>query len=327
MKHYYTNSQFENFCKTAFGDFENAGADNIQVMCPFCKRHKGGKYHKRKLAIHLQTHALHCWVCDYSSKNLYHVLDKFFPSYLNEYIEIFGENISITPSEERNTVVQLPKDFVLLAMPGNRLTEEQEHKIYTAKKYLKKRGIQSEHELWYWKFGISLEGKFKNRIIVPSFNEQGTLNYYTARAVFENIAPKYENPSCLREAIIFNEININWEKELFLVEGVFDLFKCGTNTVPLLGKNLTGDSVLFEKIVINKTPVTVALDPDAKRNILAIGQRLMEFDIDVRILDLTDSGYKDIGEMSKEKFISVSEHAKVLNRETYLRERISGLLL
>ena len=57
----------------------------------------------------------------------------------------------------------------------------------------------------------------------------------------------------------------------------------------------------FNKIVENKTPVVLALDPDMKAKTMSLAKRLHEFDIQVRILK-TD-GFEDVGAMSKRQFL------------------------
>ena len=46
---------------------------------------------------------------------------------------------------------------------------------------------------------------------------------------------KYLNPITSKEDIIFNEDKIDWNKNLFLVEGVFDSLFI-PNSIPMLGK-------------------------------------------------------------------------------------------
>ena len=62
--------------------------------------------------------------------------------------------------------------------------------------------------------------------------------------------------------IIFNELNIDWSKELTIVEGPLDLIKTNDNATCLLGSSLTEDMLLFQKIVANKTNIKLALDSD-----------------------------------------------------------------
>ena len=49
---------------------------------------------------------------------------------------------------------------------------------------------------------------------MPSFDEEGNLNYFTARAINPKIKPKYVNPPVKREEIIFNEMSVLERKKI-----------------------------------------------------------------------------------------------------------------
>jgi hypothetical protein len=56
---------------------------------------------------------------------------------------------------------------------------------------------------------------------------------------------KYKNPAVPKDEIIFNEGSIDWEKDIYLCEGVFDSFFL-TNPIVMLGKKMS--KLLFETI-------------------------------------------------------------------------------
>ena len=76
-----------------------------------------------------------------------------------------------------------------------------------------------------------------SRIIIPSFNEYGELNYWTGRFTKLKHRQKYYNPIIERKDIIFNEEHIQWDADITLVEGPFDHIVV-PNSIPLLGKAL-----------------------------------------------------------------------------------------
>ena len=116
--------------------------------------------------------------------------------------------------------------------------------------------------------------------------------------------------------IIFNELLIDWEREVTLVEGVFDAIVAGENSIPLLGSTLREDSKLFMKIVNNDTPVLLVLDADAQKKAMRLVKALLAYDIEVRMMDT--SGYKDIGEMPRDVFQQRKEKAPFIDSDTYL---------
>ena len=73
---------------------------------------------------------------------------------------------------------------------------------------------------------------------------------------------------------------------------------------------------MFEKIVINKTPVILCMDADAQKKQHNIAKLLYSHDIDVRTIEL--SGRKDIGEMTKDEVIQAKESSKPWNPESRL---------
>ena len=127
---------------------------------------------------------------------------------------------------------------------------------------------------------------------------------------------RYVNPKVERHGIVFNELDIDWDQPLTICEGPFDLVNAGPNSTCLLGSTLTQGHRLFEKIVINKTPVILCMDSDAQKKQHNIAKLLYSHDIDVRTIEL--SGRKDIGEMTKDEVIQAKESSKPWNPESRL---------
>jgi hypothetical protein len=299
------------FLRTVFGtvsDPKGAG-QNASINCPACKKQK-------KLAIHLLTDVCHCWVCGLGTK-LISLLMKYHPSYVHEYITRFAGKQVFFIDEKIKFDVVLPENFKLLATNIN----NDDFVCNKAIDYLKKRGLKNR-DLWFFKFGVSSDQNIKDRVVMPSFDCDGKLNFYTARAITNNFR-KYMNCDAEKKSIIFNEINIDWSKELTLVEGPFDLTKCDENATCLLGSSLSEDSKLFYKIYQNKTPIVLALDNDmVDKSWQRIAKLLNSYDINVKILQL--GNYKDVGEMSKEEFLFAKLNAKEWSRDSALLQKIKS---
>jgi hypothetical protein len=75
---------------------------------------------------------------------------------------------------------------------------------------------------------------------------------------------KYLNPPVSKN-VVFNELFVDWDEPVILVEGLFDAIVAGQNAIPILGSTLREQSKLFQAIVINDSPVYLALDEDAKK--------------------------------------------------------------
>lgn len=319
----FTASQSIAFIEKAFGEGKPSnGGLNISVLCPKCVASKPFGYNKKKLVIRTDNFLSHCWVCGTKSKNLLPWLKASNSSHIHEYITTFLQAEQLTDEEVSNETPQivLPLGFRLLAVSND-------YEALQARRYLaKERGLGSVKDLWYWKFGITSESPdCYGRIIMPSFNSLGELNYWTARKYKRTIkGPKYHNPEVSRETIIFNEINIDWTKPLTIVEGPMDLVKCNSNATCLLGSILTPEYALFQQIVEHQTPVVLALDNDAKAKALQIAKDLTEFDIPVTMLEVSATK-GDVGAMSKSEFSDLLTTGVKLNSTNLLLEKIKML--
>jgi DNA primase len=112
-----------------------------------------------------------------------------------------------------------------------------------------------------YNIGFCLDGDYGNRIIIPSYDEYGKLNYFIARSYLLYTKLKYKNPEVQKEIIIFNEKLINWDEKIYIVEGAFDSIFI-PNSIPMLGKFMSDH--LFDKLYDQaKGGITIVLDPDA----------------------------------------------------------------
>ena len=168
-----------------------------------------------------------------------------------------------------------------------------------------------------WRIGFCPSGEYGGRVIVPSFDDSGDLNYFMARS-YSNQFPKYKNPPASKD-FIFNELMIDWDRPVTIVEGVFDAI-IAENSIPLLGSTLSERSKIFSKIIKNCKEVYLALDSDASDKEMKIIKKLMEYGIITYKVDT--SGYEDVGEMSKEVFQKKKDEALILTEANYLYKRL-----
>ncbi len=295
-KHMVTFTEKLKFITACFGEPHVArDGENIAVKCPKCG--KGSE--KKKLSINSENGKVHCWVCGLKGNNLYYIIRKFVSNEMaKDYVIKFGiRNIHVIEDSEseEEIKIQLPSTFKLL---GTSL-RSRDPDIKDCLRYLKKRYI-SELDLWRYKIGTCVNGIGRRRIFFPSFNINQGLNYYVSRAIDEDVKPKYLNAKVNKTQIIFDEFRLDFDNQLTIVEGVFDMMKCGGNTVPILGSSLRPGYALFDKIVENNTPIVLALDNDVKDKTHKIASNLKEYAIDVKILDT--SGYDDIATMPEQVF-------------------------
>ena len=307
--------------KAAFGTLElSRDGDDVSVKCPKCAKPSSTK---KKLVIRLEDGLFHCWVCGLKGRSLAYLYKKYAPAYLDDVSKIVKSQanslFSLEDIPEEEEKITIPKGFKLL---GPLIGKAKDPDIKAALHYCKSRGL-STRDLWHYRIGTCASGRFRRRVIIPSFDEEGKLNYYSARTIDEDTGMKYINASVPKVSVVFNEINIDWKKELALVEGPFDLVKCNTNSTCLLGSHLSKDSLLFERIVVNQTPIVVALDPDAQKKSHEIAKMLASYGIAVKLADIPEN--MDVGDMTRTQFINVRESAQKWHVEDRLYNLISGI--
>jgi DNA primase len=276
---------------------------NAAFRCPDC-----GNSKKQKFVVKLDTGQYHCWVCEAKGASVAKILRKTSPEIAAKWESVTGvyqrqfiDEVVLPPK------VEMPIGFRLLAESF----ESNDPDTRACVDYVMNRGL-GLRDMWYFRLGCVRKGRLARRVIMPSFDGDGKLNYWTARSIDNVSYGKYVNPSVPRGEFIFNELNIDWRQEVTLVEGPFDLTKCDTNSTAILGSNMSRKSALFQGITRSRTPVVLALDSDMPEKQHKWAKALSEFDVSVRIMDL--NGHKDVGEMTKEQFLEAKKKAKHWNK-------------
>jgi len=242
--------------------YDNRG--QISFNCPVCDEGRN----KHNLEINYISNVYKCWSCG-DIENTHGSLGKLFDKFGNKkqkklYYILKPETVPV--KEKKYKKLKLPESFTLF---------KDSHKIYPVRRqaynYLQSRGITDEI---IEKYGIGFcdKGSHVGRIVVPSYDKKGELNYYVARSWDPHTKFKYKNPEAEKDKIIFNEKLIDWNKDIYLVEGVFDGFFL-ENSIPMLGKHMS--EMLFDKVYNNaKGNVIIALDGDAWNNAIKLYHEL-----------------------------------------------------
>lgn len=236
--------------------YESKG--QISFNCPVCAREKGldNGDGKGNLEINYYIHVYKCWACsdtDGTQGPLGKLFDRFGTKKQKKVYNL------IKPDEQK---VELKKANRLRFPEGYTTFEDSNARFIPhieSMRYLNSRGITDEIISKY-KIGYTVTGEFAYRIIVPSFDSEGQLNYFIARSWVPK-KMKYKNPTAEKDKIIFNESIIDWDKDIYLVEGVFDGFFLD-NSIPMLGKKIS--ALLFETLYLkSKSYIHIVLDGDA----------------------------------------------------------------
>tara|TARA_X000001316_G_C916863_1_gene31129 strand:- start:613 stop:1086 length:474 start_codon:yes stop_codon:yes gene_type:complete len=155
-------------------------------------------------------------------------------------------------------------------------------------------------------------------VILPTYDKEGTLNYFTARSFEKEPYVKYRNPQVSRD-IIPNEHLINWNIPIILCEGMFDAMAIKRNAIPLLGKNIQRN--LMKKIVTSMVQkIYIALDKDAMSQALKFCETLMAEGKEVYLLDLED---KDPSEMGFNNFTKLIQTTFPITYSNLLERKLA----
>ena len=183
--------------------------------------------------------------------------------------------------------------------------------------YLKKRGIGFGDIIRY-NIGYCGDGVYGNRIIIPSYNENGELNYFVGRDIYKG-GMKYKNPPVSKDVIGF-DLFVNWDEPIVLCEGVFDAIAIRRNAIPLFGKTIPKSlkMKIYEKKV---KEIYILLDNDAIKDSIKITDDLMRNGINVYFVKLSE---QDPSDMGFKKVINLIKNTKQTSFSDLMRMRLNG---
>jgi len=246
-----------------------------EYNCPFCD---GGR-RKYKLGVNLTINAAHCWLCEWKGSvyKLFKVLD-VADELIKEYYDWSGYVVSdILPEHD----VALPDGYLPL------FSLQEDGFIRTkVMKYLAKRHLDMD-DIKRYRIGWDTD---EFRIVVPSYDFKGDLNYYVARSFLVDVDDrfKYKNPHISKNEVIFNELFVDWNTTVVLVEGVFDHLVT-PNSIPLLGKEV--HDLLIKKLLENGSRVILMFDGDSEGQLASkkAYRKLTRYGILPKLVELTNN--------------------------------------
>ena len=294
------------------GSYWQKGDEHL-YHCPYCG------HHKKKMSINFSNGYWKCWVCDTRGKNIYRIVRKFGDYQqrqkyrelqglidLSDFEEMFKEYNNI----QEKQILEMPEGFVSLCNKDLPMDSTD------AFRYLSSRGI-GRREILKWKIGYCKEGRYAGRIIIPSFDVEGDLNYFIARS-YVGHTRRYLNPPADRD-LVFNELNIDWDEPVVLVEGVFDAIAAGDNAIPIRGSTLREQSRLFQAIAVHDTPVYMALDYDAEKKAEWIIKSMLKYDLEVHTVPIDEA---DVSEMGEKEFKERLACSREIKSDMYFFEKV-----
>jgi len=174
---------------------------NGTYYCPFCH------HHKKKLEVHVESQKWQCWVCGAKGLKIYNLLKKLNvePKTLTTLNKIYGNDYIVAhTTTEPEIELLLPEEFISLAKEDTTFNPLYKRVIY----YLNNRNI-TKCDIIRYNIGYCKTGRYAGRIIIPSYDINGKLNYFVARTVFDDEEYKYKNPLYSKNIIVSNTTDIN----------------------------------------------------------------------------------------------------------------------
>lgn len=294
-----------------------AHSSNVSFHCPFCN------HPKPKLNVSLDSGAWGCWVCgqEENSKSkgrsvsiLFHRLHADRSKILVAR-ELWKES-KVSIKKEQNQSISLPKEYRPLWIDDGSFFHDK------AYKYAKSRGL-THNDLIKHRIGYCVNGRFADRIVLPSYDSSGTLNYYAGRSYLQNPVIKFLCPQDLDKDIITYEDQINWLEPIILVESQLDAITIRRNAIPLNGKSIR--SRLKQKIIESRVPkVILCFDGDAVLSLMQQARYFIQNGIPVYKVTLPIDS--DANSLGYDKIWKLIDSAEEITENESFAHRINTLL-
>lgn len=288
--------------------------DNYAFYSPFLP------HRKRKLQIRLDTQEddsgrplnhWHCWITEKKGRSIYSLFNqpeiksRINQDIINELNNIFDDqkfNVFLRHSNDyHQEKIKLPDEYKFLFSVDT-------FESRFAYRYLKNIRKVSDEAIIKYRVGFCDTGKYKNRIIIPSYDEFGIVNYFNARDYKGSEYLKYLNPPTSANCVGF-ENQINWKYPVILTEGMFDAITIKRNVIPLFGKSLS-DELKYKLFINDVEEVIICLDSDAKNEIINMSKYFLSNGIKTRIVKLKDNDPNELGYDRIWEYINQSKYIK-----------------
>lgn len=302
--------------ESILGKGKITSGNNIAFFSPF------QSHYKPKLEIDINTtssgeNAWHCWISDKKGRSIASLfkqlnLPKERFEQLNRIIESARYRVAETDTKP-NRSIQIPAEYSPLWIKKS--TPDYRNAIH----YLTNRGV-TIFDILKYRIGYCESGEYSGKIIIPSYDCDGQLNYFVSRAYYKADKFKHKNPKISKDIIGF-EMLINWSEPIVLCEGSFDAIAVKRNAIPLFGKII--QPALQKKIIQERVKeIYICLDSDALKNALTIAEKFMSEGLNVYFVELQD---KDASELGFEKITEILENTTILTFERVMELRM-GLI-
>ena len=301
--------------ESVLGKGKNTSGNNVAFFSPFTS------HYKPKLEIDINTNhngenAWHCWISDKKGRSISSLFKQM--GLPKEKFDQLSRIIESTRYRNKETtqhveIISLPEEYYPLWNKKN--TPDYKNAIH----YLASRGI-TIFDIIRYRIGYCESGRYSGKIIIPSYDSAGQLNYFVSRAYYKADTQKHKNPQISKDIIGF-EMFINWAEPIILCEGSFDAIAIKRNAIPLFGKII--QPALQKKIIEERVRnIYICLDADALKNAIQIAERFMGEGLNVYFVELRN---KDASELGFKKITEILTNTDVLTFERLMQLKMGML--
>jgi hypothetical protein len=312
------NERLLQLLESVLGKSKPTSGNNVAFFSPFTS------HHKPKLEINISTdvnseNPWHCWISERKGRTIHSLFKQLnlTPDYfkqLDRIISIAKYNTTTDQTQKSEVILQLPAEYKPLWLPQN--TPDYRNAIF----YLKQRSV-TIFDIIRYRIGYCETGPYSGKIIIPSYDASGQLNYFVSRAFYKADTQKHKNPNVSKDIIGF-ELLINWNEPIILCEGAFDAIAIKRNAIPLFGKIIQPE--LRKKIIEQHVrDIYICLDPDAIKNALTHCERFMAEGLNVYLVELPAG--KDASDLGFQKITSIISNTESMNFEKLMKHRMDLL--
>ena len=302
----------------------------LQFNCPRCVDEKGhNELGKFNLEVNVLRGVFKCWSCCSVDDDMKGPVKKLILRYGGK--EAYREYDSVVREIRNNKLYNLPEFNLGDGIKSTYLTLPATYKKVNlatcrrqVREYLMQRNI-TQDIIDRFKIGYTNweeeRPRDRNRIIIPSYGEDGTLNYWVGRDFTGNKKrQKYNNIEGVKKTdIVFQESQIQWDSDITLVEGAIDCIY-GNNTIALLGKTLSPNDETYIKLKERANAnVIICLDSDTTDEEIMNIYDVLEKALPGRVRYIKMEKYKDFGEAyeagGKKAIIELMKHQRTFDKD------------
>ena len=193
-----------------FGDFHihNEYRHQISFDCPVCSYDIKGLDKgdgKGNLEVNYADHVFKCWACAETHNTKGHLgwlIERYGGKKDKQYYELIRPDEFVKGDKQYKKLV-LPKEYHKFEDVSDIFPEKRR-----AMNYLKGRGI-TQDIIDKYDIGFAYEGDYAGRIIVPSYDLEGELNYFVSRT--STHMDRFDAPRAMRgyQSIHFHRLQRN----------------------------------------------------------------------------------------------------------------------